>query len=86
MLTQPAVLLDKDGTEFPVAQLFLTDRELNGAGVDEPFYEFRIDVVMRDGKVHESRWFPSRAVDYLLGSASLRQVLGYLPGAEEPAS
>jgi hypothetical protein len=51
-----------------------------------PFYEFQVEVVMRDGQVHQSKWAQTRTLDYLLGSASLRDVLGYLPGEEQPES
>ncbi len=87
VLVSPSVLLQEDGEETSIARLFLTDREMSGEGAREPFYEFRLDVVMRDGQLHQSGWVPSRTLDYLLGSASLRQVLGYLPqeaGAGEP--
>jgi hypothetical protein len=86
VLEQPAVLLDKDGAEYPIGRIFLTERELSGGGVQEPFYQFRVEVVMRDGAVHASGWVPSRTLDYLLGSASLRELLGKLPGQETPAS
>jgi hypothetical protein len=86
ILEQPAVVLDKDGNEFPIGRIFLTQRELTGQGAHEPFYEFRVDVVMRDGKVHQSGWVASRTLDYLLGSASLREILGKLPGEQAPAS
>jgi hypothetical protein len=86
VLEQPGVMLDKDGVEYPIARLFLTDREMTGAGTQVPFYEFQVEVVMRDGKVHQSGWTQTRTLDYLLGSASLREVLGYLPGEEKPAS
>lgn len=83
---QPSVSLEKDGVEYPIARLFLTERELSGAGAQVPFYEFSVEVVMRDGKVHQSGWTQTRTLDYLLGSASLREMLGYLPGKEQPAS
>ncbi len=86
VLVNPAVPLDRDGAEFAIGRLFLTDREVSGQGAREPYYEFQLEVVMRDGKVHQSGWVPSRTLDYLLGSASLRQILGKLPGEEEPAS
>jgi hypothetical protein len=86
VMVAPSVLLDQDGGEFPISRLFLTDREMNGQGKDEPFYDFRVDIVMRDGTVHSSDWAPSRTLDYLLGSASLKKVLGFVPGQEEPAS
>jgi len=82
----PSVLLEADGAEVPIARLFLTDREMDGAGASEPLYEFRTDVIMRDGTVHRSGWVASRSLDFLLGSASLEQALGYLPGPEGPAS
>ncbi len=80
VLVSPSVLLEQDGAEAPIARLFLTDREMSGEGAGEPFYEFRIDVVMRDGQVHQSPWIASRTLDYLLGSSSLRDALGFLPG------
>lgn len=80
VLVSPSVLLERDGAEFAIARLFLTDREMSGQGAHEPFYEFRLDVVMRDGKVHQSRWIPSRTLDFLLGSSSLRDAFGFLPG------
>jgi len=86
ILEQPAVVLEKDGVEYPIGRLFLTNRELSGAGAQVPFYEFSVEVVMRDGKVHQSGWTQTRTLDYLLGSASLREILGYLPGEEKPAS
>jgi len=86
VMEQPAVVLDKDGQEYPIARLFLTDRELTGAGTQVPFYEFQVEVVMRDGQVHQGRWTQTRTLDYLLGSASLREMLGYLPGEEKPES
>jgi hypothetical protein len=36
--------------------------------------------------VHQSGWVASRTLDYLLGSASLREILGKLPGEQAPAS
>jgi hypothetical protein len=86
ILEQPAVTLEKDGTEYPIARIFVTDRELTGPGTQVPFYEFMVEVVMRDGKVHQSAWKATRTLDYLLGSTSLREMLGFLPGEERPAS
>ena len=84
VMVGPTVALDRDGAEVPVARLFLTDREVYGDGAGEPFYEFRIEIVMRDGEVHRSRWMESRSLDFLLGSASIRSALGYLPGVDDP--
>ncbi len=82
----PAVALEEDGVEYPIAQLFLTDREFTGAGAQEPFYEYRLEVVMRDGRVFESlEWSPSRSLDVLLGSAVIEQALGALPTQEAAA-
>jgi hypothetical protein len=86
ILEQPAVTLEKDGAEYPIARIFVTDRELTGPGTQVPFYEFMVEVVMRDGKVHQSAWKATRTLDYLLGSTSLREMLGFLPGEERPAS
>jgi len=84
VLVGPSVMIEQDGAEIPVARLFLTDREVYGQGAQEPFYEFRLEIVMRDGEVHQSKWIPSRSLDFLLGSASIREALGYVPG--EPGS
>ena len=80
ILEQPPVFLTRDGAETPIARLFLTERELSGAGASEPLYELRAEVVMRDGSVRRSeRWTPSRELDFLLGSASLEKLLGPAP-------
>ena len=82
VLVRPSVMLEQDGVETPIARLFLTDREMSGEGAEEPFYEYRIDVVMRDGEVFQSDWVPSRTLDVLVGSASLERAFGFLPGAQ----
>ncbi len=76
VLTRPAVVLEEDGEEVPIARLFLTDAEMNRGDAKEPFYEYKLDIVMRDGSIRESMWLESRRLDYLLGSASLRSALG----------
>jgi hypothetical protein len=39
VLEQVPVFLSQDGAETPIARLFLTEREVSGAGAAEPFYE-----------------------------------------------
>ena len=76
IVSQPAVWLTGDGEETPVARLFLSDRELTGAGAEEPLYEYRIEVTLLDGSVLGTpEWKPSRSFDFLLGSASVSDLI-----------
>ncbi|MCA9512962.1 MAG: hypothetical protein KC560_19790 [Myxococcales bacterium] len=73
----PGVRLAADGQETQVARLFLTEREFSPAASHEPFYEWFLEVAMRDGTTYRSpSWSPSRALDLLLGSAVVEQALG----------
>jgi hypothetical protein len=82
IVEQAPVFLTRDGVETELARLFLTERELSGAGSSEPFYELRVEVVMRDGSVRRAeRWTPSRSLDFLLGSVSLETMLAPAPEA-----
>ena len=84
IVTQPAVWLTEDGDETTVARLFVSDRELTGAGADEPLYEYRVEITMLDGSVLGSpEWKPSRSLDFLLGSASVSDLLPP-PEGDEP--
>jgi hypothetical protein len=78
----PPIAITGDGKEIPAAQLFLSERELSGAGASEPLYEYAVEVVMKDGTTHRSGWQASRHLDLALGSAALEKILGYLPRAQ----
>lgn len=81
---QPGVALTGDGEEIAIGRLFLRERELSGAGASQPFYEYRLEVTMEDGEVHRGdRWLPSRELDLLVGSATLRESLGFVPDASQ---
>lgn len=82
LVEQPSVTLTKDGEETVLGKLFLSEREITGTGADQPLYEFRLEVTMRDGQVYRSpEWQPSRELDLLLGSVALEKMLGQLPTA-----
>jgi hypothetical protein len=72
--------------EYPIARLFLTDRELTGAGTQVPFYEFSVEVVMRDGQVHQSAGRRRARSTTCSAPRRCARMLGYLPGEEKPAS
>lgn len=85
VLEPPPVVLTEDGTEYTIARLFLKDREFTGEGAHQPFYEYRVEITMGDGRTFASpRWIPSRELDRLLGSANLEEIVGGVPGAEDP--
>ncbi len=82
VVEQPTVTLTKDGEETVLGKLFLSEREITGTGAEQPLYEFRLEVTMRDGRVYRSpEWQPSRELDLLLGSVALEKMLGQLPTA-----
>jgi hypothetical protein len=77
----PQVLFTEDGAPKTVARLFVSETELAS---DEPIYEYQLELTLPDGRSFAgSGWTPTRNLDLLLGSASVRQLVG-MPVAAAP--
>jgi hypothetical protein len=78
----PQVLITEDGAPKTVARLFVTDGEL---ATDAPLYEYQLELTWPDGRSFAgASWTATRSLDLLLGSESVRELVG-MPPAPPPA-
>jgi hypothetical protein len=78
----PQAMITEDGAPKTLARLFVSDAEL---AADEPLYEYQLELTFADGRSFAgAAWTPTRNLDLLLGSESVRQAVG-LPTTPPPA-
>jgi hypothetical protein len=78
---QKSIVLGADGEDFPVGPFYLGDQSSQPPG---GFAEYAIDVAMKDGSIHKgTRWLRADGLRVLIGTAQIRESLGFLPSGEE---
>lgn len=75
-----ALMLNADTRDFPATAIYPPVLE-DSTATPPPFFEYKVTVVMRDGTEHAgASWIPSSRLRVFIGTAQVRQSLGFVPG------
>jgi hypothetical protein len=79
-----SVEMRADDEPYSGGTLYLDEGELATADETNPLYEYRLELITEDGEIHESAdWIPGWRVEQFIGRSTLREALGFVPGAED---